>query len=106
MPGYTASVRLKEVFESSDKEAKLILRVDESVGPGTFPLHVLCKAGLSNPRLIRIDDSTKCSEQEDNHSTAKASPIRRIVQLKPTTTAGEQAIERPALRFALRVIRP
>lgn len=87
-----AAVRLKEVVESTDKGAKLILQVDESVQPGAFPLHVLCKAGLSNPRLIRIDDSTKCSEQEDNHSTATANSIELPCGVCGTLTPADRDV--------------
>ncbi|HQU42505.1 MAG TPA: hypothetical protein PK867_06815, partial [Pirellulales bacterium] len=37
---------------------------------------------------------------------ATASPIRRIVQIKPHLQLGEQSVELPTLRFALRVTKP
>lgn len=87
-----AAVRIKQVVESTDKEAKVVLQVDDSVTPGAYPLHVLCKAGLSNPRLIRIDHGAKCNEQEPNGSIDSANSIELPCGVCGTLTPADRDV--------------
>jgi hypothetical protein len=66
-----ASIELAEVLEAAGKQARLRVRIPAEAPRGIFPFHVLCKSGLSNPRLLRIDDLPIITEQEENR---RASP--------------------------------
>ena len=56
------------------------------------------------PKTIPADAKTFALEIKAA-ADAAASPIRRIVQLRPKTKLGNQTLELPTLRFALKVTR-
>ncbi len=68
-------VRLVRIVEANDKQAKLELEAGADAAPGFFPLHLLCKAGLSNPKLLAIDSWPQTNEQEDNNKASAATAI-------------------------------
>lgn len=68
-------VTLEKVIEAKEKQAKVVLRAAENAAPGAFPFHVLCKAGLSNPRLMRIDRLPQHIEAENNTRLSEAQAI-------------------------------
>lgn len=68
-------VRLVRVISIEEKQARVELEVGEGAAAGIHPLHFLCKAGLSNPRMIRLESLPQLVEQEDNNTLEKASAI-------------------------------
>ncbi|HEV3344594.1 MAG TPA: hypothetical protein VG125_29730 [Pirellulales bacterium] len=62
-----------------------------------LPKGVVAKSTTIEPGVERFELTLTTAEG------AAASPIRRIVQIKPRLKAGERTIELPTLRFALRV---
>jgi len=71
------TVRLVEVLENDDKSARLKLRVPAEAPPGVYPLHLLCEAGLSNPRLLLIDPRPQAVETEKNDSLGEANVLEQ-----------------------------
>ncbi|HVC93269.1 MAG TPA: hypothetical protein VND64_06235 [Pirellulales bacterium] len=80
-------VRLVKVLAVEEKLARLELEVAADVAPGVYPFHLLAKAGLSNPRLLRIDELPQTSEIEDNNSLATATLISAPVGVNGVLTA-------------------
>ncbi len=70
-----AGLRLVRVVSIDKKQARIELAAEADAAPGIFPLHFLCKAGLSNPKLLAIDAWPQSSEKEDNNTFAAATPI-------------------------------
>jgi hypothetical protein len=68
----TPGVTLVRVLECEAKRAKLQLQVSPDARLGIDPFYVLGKAGLSNPRLLRVDTLEQTIEQEDNNTVATA----------------------------------
>jgi hypothetical protein len=68
-------VRLVQVISTEEKLAKVQIEVAADAPLGVFPLHVLCKAGLSNPKLVRVEVLPQAVEQEDNGSLDKATAL-------------------------------
>jgi len=80
-------VRLGKVLAVEEKLARLELEVTADVAAGVYPFHLLAKAGLSNPRLLRIDEFPQSSEIEDNNSLATATLISSPVGVNGVLTA-------------------
>lgn len=70
-----AGVKLLSVVSTEEKLAKVELEVAPDAPLGVFPLHLLCKAGISNPKLVRVDDLPQTVETEDNHRPEQATPL-------------------------------
>lgn len=70
-----AGLRLVRVISVDEKQARIELHAAADVAPGIFPLHFLCKTGLSNPKLLAIDAWPQSSEKEDNNTFAVATPV-------------------------------
>ena len=68
-------VDLVEVVEAKEKAAKIRLRSAADARPGVISLHVLCTAGLSNPRPLLIDRFPQTVETQDNDALEKATPF-------------------------------
>lgn len=68
-------LRLVRVVSVDDKQARIELEAAPDAAPGIFSLHLLCKAGLSNPKLLAIDAWPQTTEQESNNTAASATPI-------------------------------
>lgn len=68
-------IRLARVVLVETKSAKLELEVAADAPLGMASLHVLGKAGISNPRLVRVDDLAQSVEKEDNSTRAMATPL-------------------------------
>ncbi len=71
----SGQAQLVEVLENTDKLAVLRLRAADDAELGAYPFHVLCEAGLSNPRVLRIDNCPQCVEIENNDSLQRATPL-------------------------------
>jgi hypothetical protein len=71
----TGGVELEKVVEAAGKQAKLMLKARNDAQPGIYLFHVLCKTGLSNPRLLRIDRYSQTVEKEDNARPDKAQAL-------------------------------
>jgi hypothetical protein len=86
-------VELENVGEATGKQAKLRLKVLPSAKPGIYPFHVLCKAGLSNPRMLRIDAWPQLVEKDtagDNNTPEKAQTITLPCSITGRLTAADQ----------------
>ena len=70
-----AGLRLVRVVAVDKQQARIELQAEADAAPGIFPLHFLCKAGLSNPKLLAIDAWPQSNEKEDNNTFAAATPI-------------------------------
>ncbi|HEV3005117.1 MAG TPA: pre-peptidase C-terminal domain-containing protein, partial [Pirellulales bacterium] len=82
-----AGVKLGKVLAVEEKLARLELEVAADAMPGVYPFHLLAKAGLSNPRFLRIDELAQISETEDNNSPATANVISAPVGVNAVLTA-------------------
>ncbi|HUY36856.1 MAG TPA: hypothetical protein VMV69_29320 [Pirellulales bacterium] len=82
-------VRLAKVLAVEEKLARLELEVAADVAPGVYPFHLLAKAGLSNPRMLRIDEFPQTSETEDNNSLATANAIAAPMGVNGVLTAAD-----------------
>ncbi|MEQ8789234.1 MAG: hypothetical protein RIC55_23270 [Pirellulaceae bacterium] len=71
------TVRLVEVLANDEKSARLKVEVAAGADPGVHPLHLLCEAGLSNPRLIVVGPLGQWVEKEGNNAPAEANPIEQ-----------------------------
>jgi hypothetical protein len=71
----TGGVELEKVVAATGKQAKLLLKARNDAQPGIYIFHVICKAGLSNPRLLRIDRYSQTVEKEDNARPDKAQAL-------------------------------
>jgi hypothetical protein len=71
----TGGVELEKVVQAAGKQAKLLLKAPNDAQPGIYLFHVVCKAGLSNPRLLRIDRYPQVVEKEDNATPDKAQAL-------------------------------
>ena len=80
-------VRLAKVLAVEEKQARLELDIAADATPGIYPFHLLAKAGLSNPRLLRIDELPQTSEAEENDSLATATPIAAPMGVNGVLTA-------------------
>jgi hypothetical protein len=83
------AVRLVRVLQAEAKRVRLELTVPVDATPGVVPFYVLCKAGLSNPRLLRLDDLPTVVEREENDTRAKATDIPLPVAAHGGLTAGD-----------------
>lgn len=85
-------VRLLSVVESGPKQARLLVEVDAKTPVGIYPLHVLCKAGLSNPRLMCIDDLPQVVEQDEaaNNTLAGADALTIPAAVSGVLNPGDQ----------------
>ncbi|HUY92283.1 MAG TPA: hypothetical protein VMV10_26315 [Pirellulales bacterium] len=72
-------LRLAKVISVGEKEAKLELQADADAPPGIHAIHLLSKAGLSNPKLLAIDAWPQATEQEPNNLPAEANAVKAPV---------------------------
>lgn len=72
-------LRLVKVISVGEKEAKFELQADADAPPGIHAIHLLSKAGLSNPKLLAIDSRPQAVEQEPNNSPAQATAVKAPV---------------------------
>lgn len=72
-------LRLVKVNSVGEKEAKFELQADADAPPGIHAIHLLSKAGLSNPKLLAIDSRPQAVEQEPNNSPAQATAVKAPV---------------------------
>jgi hypothetical protein len=82
-------VRLGKVLAVEEKQARFELEVAPDAMPGVYPFHLLAKAGLSNPRFLRIDEFPPLSETEDNDSPPAANAISAPVGVNAVLTAAD-----------------
>jgi hypothetical protein len=80
-------IRLVKPAAIEEKQARLEIEVAADAPAGIFPFHVLCKAGLSNPKLIRIGEFPQIVEQEDNNELGQATPVSLPCAVNATMTA-------------------
>lgn len=84
-------VSLLSVGESGPKEARLQIAVSPDAPLGFQPVHLLCKAGLSNPRLLYIDDLPQVTEQDEasNNTPAGAALVETPAAVNGILTRGD-----------------
>ena len=68
-------LRLVKVLSVEEKQAKFELEATADAPSGVFAVHLLCKAGLSNPKLLAIDAWPQTAEQEPNNLPAAATAV-------------------------------
>jgi hypothetical protein len=91
-------IELVEVTSLEEKSARLRVRTVPGAAPGVYPLHVLCEAGLSNPRMIVIDTAPQLVESEPNDVPQQATEITA-----PCGVSGVlKADDRDCFRFQVR----
>lgn len=66
---------VEEITANDAKSATIRLKTVPGTAPGIYPLHLLCNAGLSNPRMIVVDTIPQCLEVEENNSPGQATPV-------------------------------
>lgn len=96
--------RLAGVVAAEEKQVRVTLEVAADAPPGIYPCCFLGKAGLSNPKLMRIDAWPQATEQEDNNRPADANRVTLPVGINGvlsqadqdcyrfTATAGQQVV--------------
>ncbi len=86
----TGAVELEKVVEAAGKQAKLVLKARNDAQPGIYLFHVICKTGLSNPRLLRIDRYAQATEKEDNATPEKAQALTLPVAVTGTLQQADE----------------
>ena len=71
----SAKIELLKIEKAKGKSAKILISVASDAKPGVYSFHVLCNAGLSNPRLLRIDRLPISKEKEPNNRLDKATAL-------------------------------
>lgn len=95
-----------DVSPGGSAELKIMLRRN---GPRRSPIEL---SPGRTPRGVTVDPVTVPADAEHvalpirAAGTARPSPIRRIIQLKPTATVDGRTLELPTLRFALKIVKP
>jgi hypothetical protein len=104
-------LELVEVISAEAKSAKLRVKTAPDAPPGIYPLHLLCTAGLSNPRMIVVDDIPQIAEVEANDSPEQANALNLPCSAIGVLAANDrdyfrfQAAEGETLLFDLRAAR-
>ncbi|MDA1015945.1 MAG: PPC domain-containing protein [Planctomycetota bacterium] len=65
-----AGIRLVKVEKLEATKAVFQVEVSAETVPGCYPVHLLCKSGLSNPKLLRIDNIDQVIEPEKKANAA------------------------------------
>ncbi|HEX7447059.1 MAG TPA: hypothetical protein VF306_05915, partial [Pirellulales bacterium] len=82
-------VRLAEVLAVEEKQARVRLEVAPDAAPGFHACCFLAKAGLSNPKIVRIDAWPQLVEQEDNNQPPEATRVTPPVGVNGVLTAAD-----------------
>lgn len=69
------AAELVQVVENDEKSARLKVRTAADAHRGVFPVHLLCEAGLSNPRMLLVDTLPQTAETEDNDTLEQAGEV-------------------------------
>lgn len=96
-------VTLESVVKEADKQVRLRLTIRPDAKIGIFPFHLLSKAGLSNPRMLRIDSYSQSVENESDAKNDKSkndTPETAQVVSVPQGISGRlSAIDEDYFRF-------
>lgn len=65
-----AGIRLSKVVSRETKKAVVEVEVSADARPGCYPVFLLCKSGLSNPKMIRVDDVAQIAEPTKKEAQA------------------------------------
>lgn len=86
-------VRLVQVVATGEKTeeklARVLLEVAADAAPGFYPSCFLAKAGLSNPKILRIDAWPQAVEQEDNNRPTEATLVTPPVGVSGVLAAAD-----------------
>ena len=82
-------LRLVKVIAVEEKQARLLIEVAADASPGFYHCCFLAKAGLSNPKIIRVDGWPQATEQEDNNQPAAANRLTLPVGVNGVLTAAD-----------------
>ncbi len=84
----SSAVELEEVIAHDAVQPRLRLRIAADAPLGAAPCHVLCEAGLSNPRMLRIDHLPVVREAEPYGQHANDTPSAAQPVAPPTGISG------------------
>jgi hypothetical protein len=83
-------VKIAKVVAIEPKQARVLLEVAADAPPGVFAGYFLGKAGLSNPKLLRVDAWPQLQEHEDNNRQAEANAVNWPCGVNGVLTAADQ----------------
>lgn len=83
-------VRLANVIAVEEKQARVLIEVAADAPLGFHTCCFLAKAGLSNPKIMRLDGWPQTLEHEDNNQPANATSLTPPVGASGLLTAADQ----------------
>ncbi|HEX5445160.1 MAG TPA: PPC domain-containing protein [Pirellulales bacterium] len=82
-------LRLAQVIAVEQKQARVLIEVPADASPGFYACCFLAKAGLSNPKILRVDAWPQVIEQEDNNQPSEATRVSPPVGINGVLTAAD-----------------
>lgn len=85
-----AGLKIGKIVANEAKTARVAVEVASDAPAGIYPVYVLTKNGLSNPKLLRIDAWPQSLEQEPNNRLSEATAIGLSSGVNGVLTATDQ----------------